>query len=167
MTPDDEPPYTIPSRIAEAREAGWRVVFTNGCFDLLHPGHVSYLRAARALGDVLVVGLNSDASVKGLKGAGRPVVPEEDRAAVLTALGSVDAVVIFEENTPIRLMRELKPAVYVKGGDYRVEDLPEAEVAAEIGAEVRILPFEPGYSTTALIEKIRSIPCVPNTLPPG
>jgi D-glycero-beta-D-manno-heptose 1-phosphate adenylyltransferase len=133
------------------------VVFTNGCFDLLHPGHVSYLRAARALGDLLVIGLNSDASVRMLKGPSRPIVREKDRAAVLAALKSVDAVVIFAEETPVRLLRELKPAVYVKGGDYRIEDLPEAEVAAEIGAEVRILPFEPGYSTSNLIEKIRNL----------
>ncbi len=134
------------------------MVFTNGCFDLLHPGHVSYLRAARSLGDALVVGLNSDASVGRLKGPLRPIVPEEDRAIMLVALEFVDAVVVFDEDTPERLMRELKPAVYVKGGDYRIEDLPEAEVAAQIGAEVRILPFKPGYSTTALIEKIKRIP---------
>lgn len=132
------------------------MVFTNGCFDLLHPGHVSYLRAARALGDALIIGLNSDISINKLKGPSRPVVPEFDRATVLEALESVDAVVVFDEDTPIRLLREVKPAVYVKGGDYRVEDLPEVEVAAEIGAEVKILPFETGYSTTALIEKIRT-----------
>lgn len=132
------------------------MVFTNGCFDLLHPGHVSYLRAARALGDALIIGLNSDISINKLKGPSRPVVPEFDRATVLEALESVDAVVVFDEDTPIRLLREVKPAVYVKGGDYRVEDLPEAEVAVEIGAEVKILPFETGYSTTALIEKIRT-----------
>lgn len=132
------------------------MVFTNGCFDLLHPGHVSYLRAARALGDALVIGLNSDTSISKLKGPSRPVVPEADRATVLEALESVDAVVIFDEDTPVRLLREVKPAIYVKGGDYRVEDLPEAEVAAEIGAEVKILSFETGYSTTALIEKIRT-----------
>ncbi len=157
MAPDG-PSYAIPSRILEVREAGGRVVFTNGCFDLLHPGHVSYLRAARSLGDALVVGLNSDASVKRLKGPFRPVVSEGDRAAVLGALETVDAVVVFGEDTPVRLLRELKPAVYVKGGDYRIEDLPEAEVAVEIGAEVRILPLEPGYSTTALIERIKKIP---------
>ena len=156
-----EPAYAIPPRIAGIREEGGRVVFTNGCFDLLHPGHVSYLRAARSLGDALVVGLNSDASVRKLKGPSRPVVPEKDRAAVLEALESVDAVVVFGEDTPIRLMRELEPAVYVKGGDYRIEDLPEAEVAAEIGAEVRIIPFEPGYSTSALIEKIKSMSDAP------
>lgn len=157
----DESDYAIPRRIAEIREAGGRVVFTNGCFDLLHPGHVSYLRAARSLGDALVVGLNSDASVRKLKGSSRPVVPEKDRAAVLEALESVDAVVVFGEDTPIRLMRELEPDVYVKGGDYRIEDLPEAKVAAEIGAEVRIIPFEPGYSTSALIEKIKSMSDAP------
>ena len=157
----DEPAYAIPPRIAGIRQAGGRVVFTNGCFDLLHPGHISYLRAARSLGDTLVVGLNSDASVKRLKGMSRPVVPEKDRAAVLEALDSVDAVVIFAEDTPIRLMRELEPAVYVKGGDYRVEDLPEAEVAREFRAEVRIIPFEPGYSTSALIEKIKRMADAP------
>jgi D-glycero-beta-D-manno-heptose 1-phosphate adenylyltransferase len=133
------------------------VVFTNGCFDLLHPGHVSYLWAARSLGDALVVGLNSDASIKKLKGPFRPVVPERDRALVLSALEPVDAVVVFCEDTPVRLMRELRPAVYTKGGDYRIEDLPEAKVAAEIGAEVNLLPFEPGYSTTALIERIKGL----------
>jgi D-beta-D-heptose 7-phosphate kinase/D-beta-D-heptose 1-phosphate adenosyltransferase len=157
LTPD-VPAYAISSRIAGVREAGGRVVFTNGCFDLLHPGHVSYLRTARALGDALVVGLNSDASVSRLKGPSRPIVPEEDRATVLGALESVDAVIVFDEDTPVRLLRELKPTVYVKGGDYRIGDLPEAKLAAEIGAEVKILPFEPGYSTTALIDKIRGMP---------
>lgn len=146
-----------PSQITQLREAGGRVVFTNGCFDLLHPGHISYLRTARSLGDALVVGLNSDTSVRKLKGPSRPVVPEVDRAILLEALESVDAVVIFSEATPVRLIRELKPGVYVKGGDYRIEDLPEAEVAAEIGAEIEILPFETGYSTSALIERIKSL----------
>jgi rfaE bifunctional protein nucleotidyltransferase chain/domain len=157
----DEPAYAIPPQIARILEAGGHVVFTNGCFDLLHPGHISYLLAARSLGDALVVGLNSDASVRRLKGPTRPIVPEGDRAAVLEALKSVDAVVVFGEDTPIRLMRELEPTVYVKGGDYRIEDLPEAEVAREFGAEVRIIPFEPGYSTSALIEKIKSMPNAP------
>lgn len=151
------PASVIPAEIADVREAGGRVVFTNGCFDLLHPGHVSYLRAARSLGDALVVGLNSDASIKKLKGPSRPVVPEGDRALVLSALEPVDAVVVFGEDTPVRLMRELRPAVYAKGGDYRIEDLPEAKVAAEIGAEVNLLPYEPGYSTTSLIERIKGL----------
>ena len=155
MTPMRE----IPDGLRSLRESGGRVVFTNGCFDLLHPGHVAYLEVARSLGDALVVGLNSDASVRGLgKGPGRPIVAEGDRAAVLGALRAVDAVVIFDERTPVRLMREVRPAVYVKGGDYSIEDLPEAEVAEEIGAEVRIIPFEPGYSTSALVEKIRKAP---------
>ena len=155
MTPTRE----IPDGLRSLRESGGRVVFTNGCFDLLHPGHVAYLEAARSLGDALVVGLNSDASVRGLgKGPDRPIVAEGDRAAVLGALRAVDAVVIFDERTPVRLMREVRPAVYVKGGDYSIEDLPEAEVAEEIGAEVRIIPFEPGYSTSALVEKIRKTP---------
>ena len=156
MLPDD-PAYAIPPRISEIREAGGRVVFSNGCFDLLHPGHVSYLRAARSLGDALVVGLNSDASVRRLKGPPRPVVPEKDRATMLAALESVDAVILFGEDTPVRLLRDLKPAVYVKGGDYRIEDLPEAKVAADIETEIRIIPFEPGYSTSALIERIKSL----------
>ena len=152
----------LPDALKSLRESGARLVFTNGCFDLLHPGHVSYLEAARSLGDALVVGLNSDASVRGLgKGPDRPLVPEADRAAVLGALRAVDSVVIFDERTPVRLMREVRPAVYVKGGDYRIEDLPEAEVAAEIGAEVRIIPFEPGYSTSALVERIRRAPYAP------
>ena len=157
-----EPAYAIPLQVAKIREAGGRVVFTNGCFDILHPGHVSYLRAARSLGDALVVGLNSDASVRRLKGPSRPVVPEKDRAIMLEALESVAAVVLFGEDTPVRLMRELEPAVYVKGGDYRVEDLPEAKVAVEIGAEAKILPFEEGYSTSALIEKIKSMANAPH-----
>ena len=147
----------VSGRLRAVRESGGRIVFTNGCFDLLHPGHVAYLEAARSLGDALVVGLNSDESVRGLgKGSDRPIVPEADRAAVLGALRAVDAVVIFDERTPVRLMREVRPAVYVKGGDYRIEDLPEAGVADEIGAEVRIIPFEPGYSTSALVERIRT-----------
>ena len=152
----------VPDALKALRESGARLVFTNGCFDLLHPGHVSYLEAARSLGDALVVGLNSDRSVRGLgKGPDRPLVPEADRAAVLGALRAVGAVVIFDERTPVRLMREVRPAVYVKGGDYRIEDLPEAEVAAEIGAEVKIIPFEPGYSTSTLVERIRKAPHTP------
>lgn len=146
----------VPDGLRALRESGGRVVFTNGCFDLLHPGHVAYLEEARSLGDALVVGLNSDESVRGLgKGPDRPIVAERDRAAVLAALRAVDAVVVFDERTPVRLMREVRPAVYVKGGDYRIEDLPEAGVAREIGAEVRIISFKPGYSTSALVERIK------------
>ena len=157
MIPNETAYKKPPSRITQLHEAGGRVVFTNGCFDLLHPGHVSYLSAARSLGDALVIGLNSDASVRKLKGPSRPIISEKDRAVMLEALKPVDAVLLFNEDTPVRLMRELRPAVYVKGGDYCIEDLPEAEVAEEIGAEVKMLPFEIGYSTTALIERIKSI----------
>lgn len=144
--------------ITDVRVAGGRIVFTNGCFDILHPGHVAYLSAARKLGDMLVIGLNSDTSVARLKGPSRPIVPEQDRATVLEALEAVDAVLIFDEDTPVNLMREVRPHVYVKGGDYKVEDLPEAKVARELNAETVILPYEEGYSTTNLIQRIRDLP---------
>lgn len=144
--------------ITDVKVTGGRIVFTNGCFDILHPGHVAYLSAARKLGDMLVIGLNSDTSVARLKGPSRPIVPEQDRAAVLEALEAVDAVLIFDEDTPVNLMREVRPHVYVKGGDYKVEDLPEAKVARELNAETVILPYEEGYSTTNLIQRIRDLP---------
>jgi D-beta-D-heptose 7-phosphate kinase/D-beta-D-heptose 1-phosphate adenosyltransferase len=133
-----------------------RVVFTNGCFDLLHPGHVRYLQAARALGDALVVGVNSDASVRRLdKGADRPLVPERDRCEVLAALEMVDAVCLFGEDTPRELISALQPDVLVKGGDWKVADIVGADVVRARGGRVRSLRFAPGYSTTALVEKIR------------
>jgi rfaE bifunctional protein nucleotidyltransferase chain/domain len=131
-----------------------RVVFTNGCFDLIHPGHVRYLRAARARGDVLVVGVNSDASVRRLKGAERPLVPERARAEVLAALEMVDAVTIFDEDTPLELIRALEPDVLVKGGDWKVRDIVGADVVQARGGVVRSLRFAPGFSTTALVESI-------------
>lgn len=134
-----------------------KLVFTNGVFDILHVGHVRYLAEARALGDLLVVGLNSDASVQLLgKGPGRPINPTEDRAEVLLALRSVDGVVPFDDATPERLIRALRPEIHVKGGDYRIEDLPEAAAVHEYGGEVRILPFVEGRSTTAIIERMGS-----------
>lgn len=166
MLPDD-PAYAIPPRISEIREAGGRVVFTNGCFDLLHPGHVFYLRVARSLGDALVVGLNSDASVRRLKGPSRPVVPEKDRATMLVALESVDAVILFGEDTPVRLLRELKPAVYVKGGDYAAvpgdpgKPLPEAAIVRAYGGAVHVLPFTPDRSTSGIVERIVARYCPP------
>jgi D-beta-D-heptose 7-phosphate kinase/D-beta-D-heptose 1-phosphate adenosyltransferase len=133
-----------------------KVVFTNGCFDLVHPGHVRYLRAARALGDALVVGLNSDASVRRLgKGSDRPLVPEEARSEVMAALEMVDAVCIFDEDTPYELISALQPDVLVKGGDWKVDDIVGADVVRRHGGRVRSLPFAPGYSTTSLVEKIR------------
>ena len=136
------------------RARGGTVVATGGCFDLLHPGHVATLRAARALGDCLVVCLNSDDSVRRLKGPGRPVVPQGDRAAVLEALEAVDRVVVFDEDTPTRVLRHLQPDVWVKGGDYAVADLPEAEALAEWGGRAVVLPFVEGRSTTRLIEEV-------------
>jgi rfaE bifunctional protein nucleotidyltransferase chain/domain len=127
-------------------------VATGGCFDLLHPGHVHTLQAARALGDCLVVCLNADASVRRLKGPGRPVVEQDDRAAVLAALGCVDAVEIFDEDTPVEVLRGLRPDLWVKGGDYAVAELPEAAVLAEWGGRAVVLPYVEGRSTTRLIE---------------
>ena len=132
-----------------------RVVFTNGCFDLLHPGHVEHLAQARALGDVLVVGLNSDASVGRLKGAGRPLLAEADRAAALAALGSVDAVTVFDEDTPLELINALLPDVLVKGGDYDLDGIVGRKTVEEAGGEVRVLPFVEGYSTTGILDGSR------------
>ena len=143
-------------RCAAWRDTGLRVVLTNGCFDLLHAGHVSYLRAARAIGDRLVVALDEDAGVRRLKGPGRPLNPLADRAAVLAALRSVDLVTHFPGPTAVAVVEALRPAVYVKGGDYDDEarQPPEAATARRIGAEVRYLPFLPGRSTTGLFERI-------------
>ncbi len=135
------------------RQRGERVVFTNGCFDILHTGHVTYLEKARALGDHLIIGLNSDNSVKKLKGETRPLVCELDRARVLSALGCVDAVVLFAEDTPEELLSAVKPDVLVKGGDYAVDEVAGRQYAGE----VKIIDFEEGYSTTGVIEKIRKL----------
>ena len=131
-----------------------KVVFTNGCFDLLHRGHVEYLAQARALGDVLVVGLNTDASVRRWKGAGRPWVAEADRAAVLGALRSVDAVTLFDEDTPLELISALLPDVLVKGGDYDLDGIVGREAVEAAGGIVRVLPFLEGYSTTGILERL-------------
>jgi len=131
------------------------VVFTNGCFDVLHPGHVEDLAQAKALGDVLVVGLNSDSSVQRLKGAGRPLVAEADRAAMLAALRSVDAVTLFDEDTPLELISTLLPDVLVKGGDYDLDGIVGREVVEEAGGEVRVLPFVEGYSTTGVLDRLK------------
>ena len=131
------------------------VVFTNGCFDILHAGHVRYLDEARQQGDVLIVGLNSDASVRTLKGEGRPVNPEGDRAEVLCGLRSVDHVVVFAEATASELVRQLTPDVYVKGGDYSVEQLPEAAVAAAYGGRTVLVSLVPGRSTTNVIRRLQ------------
>jgi rfaE bifunctional protein nucleotidyltransferase chain/domain len=136
------------------RAEGKTVVLTNGHFDILHVGHVDCLQRAKTLGDVLIVGLNSDASTRLLKGEKRPIVPQEERAQLLAALQCVDYVIIFEERTAERLLAALRPEVYVKGGDWAVEDLPEAKVVAEYGIGVEILPQVPSRSTTDIIETI-------------
>jgi D-beta-D-heptose 7-phosphate kinase/D-beta-D-heptose 1-phosphate adenosyltransferase len=141
----------------DRKDAGQKVVFSNGCFDLLHPGHVRYLEEARALGDALIVGVNTDASVKRLgKGFGRPLTPEADRARVLAALACVDRVVLFAEDTPLNLITRLAPDILVKGGDYQLHEIVGREAVLARGGRVVALPFVPGYSTTALIERLRS-----------
>ncbi|HKP03495.1 MAG TPA: D-glycero-beta-D-manno-heptose 1-phosphate adenylyltransferase [Chthoniobacterales bacterium] len=138
------------------RANGRKLVFTNGCFDLLHTGHVRYLQAARALGDALAVAINGDESVRALKGDGRPLNSAADRAEVVAALACVDHVTIFAETRATHLLAKVRPSIYVKGGDYTRETLDADERAAleRAGAEIRILPFEKGYSTSSLLEKI-------------
>lgn len=149
----------------ECRAAGQRIILTNGVFDLIHIGHVTYLQHARALGDLLIVGVNSDASTRAIKGPTRPLVPENERAALLAALRCVDYVTIFEEATAEALIDALRPDVYVKGGDYAVPNgegstavgkaLPEADRVRHYGGEVRLLPYLSGHSTSELLAKIR------------
>ena len=148
------PNERIAAFAAALREGEARVVFTNGCFDILHAGHVRYLAAARALGDVLILGLNSDASVRRLKGETRPVNSEADRAEVVGALASVDYVVIFGEDTAEELIAKVQPAVYAKGGDYTLETLPEARIVESYGGEVAFIPLVAGKSTTGMIAKM-------------
>lgn len=142
---------------AAARRRGRRLVATNGCFDLVHAGHVQYLTRARRCGDLLVVGLNSDRSVRQLKGPGRPLVPARERAALLAALRVVDAVVVFPQKRATRFLQAVQPAVYVKGGDYRPESLDPGERAVldRLRTRIRILPFVRGRSTTALLAKLK------------
>ena len=138
------------------RSKGKRVVFTNGCFDILHVGHVDYLSGAKRLGDILVVGLNSDSSVKKIKGKGRPVNSERDRAKVLSSLSAVDYICIFKESTPERLIKELKPSILAKGGDWKIGNIVGGNFVKSIGGKVKRIPFVKGYSTTALIRKIEN-----------
>lgn len=143
--------------VRKAQAAGQRVVFTNGCFDLLHRGHIRYLEQARSLGDLLVVALNSDASVRRLKGKIRPVVPEAERAEVLAALAAVDLVMIFDELDPARVIRAVRPDVLVKGGDWPVDRIVGADFVQSAGGTVRSLPYVEGMSTSALIRRITEI----------
>ena len=143
--------------VLELQAQDLKVVFTNGCFDLLHVGHVAYLEEARSLGDALVVAVNTDASVRRLgKGGLRPVNPEADRARVLAALAAVDRVALFDEDTPLTLLTELQPDVLVKGGDYQMSEVVGREVVLARGGRVLILPFRAGYSTSLLVERIRA-----------
>ena len=144
----------IGRRVEFYRRRGRRIVFTNGCFDILHSGHITYLERAKSLGDVLIVGLNSDASVRRLKGEGRPINRLEDRAAVLAALSSVDHIVPFDDDTPEALIRAIRPHAFAKGGDYSRDTLPEAELVESLGGEVQILPLVEDRSTTRVIEQV-------------
>jgi rfaE bifunctional protein nucleotidyltransferase chain/domain len=147
----------LAQRARELSAGGKKLVATNGCFDLLHVGHVRYLQAARGLGDVLAVGLNGDGSVRELKGTGRPINSEGDRAEVLAALECVDFITIFPEMRATEFILAAQPAIYAKGGDYTSETLNAEERAAlqEVGAQIRIIPFEKGYSTSLLLKQLR------------
>lgn len=141
-------------QINSIRKLKRKIVFTNGCFDILHPGHITYLREAKALGDVLIIGLNSDASVKRLKGESRPILNQNERATLMIALEMVDFVIIFDEDTPIQTIETIKPDIHVKGGDYDAKTLPEYPIVKAYGGEVRILSFVAGQSTSGVIERI-------------
>jgi D-glycero-beta-D-manno-heptose 1-phosphate adenylyltransferase len=140
---------------AKLKRAGKRLVFTNGCFDLLHPGHIRLLERSRSLGDVLIVAINSDASVRGNKGANRPIIPEAERAEVLAALQAVDYVTIFDEPTPREIVAALMPDILVKGSDWGPNEIVGREEVEAAGGQVVSMALEPGYSTTGLIERIR------------
>jgi rfaE bifunctional protein nucleotidyltransferase chain/domain len=142
--------------IQKEREKGKKIVFTNGCFDIIHAGHVDYLEKAKSLGDFLVVGLNSDESVKRLKGPTRPVNPLEQRKKVLQALKPVDLVIVFEEDTPERLIKEIKPDVLVKGGDWKIENIVGADFVMSYGGKVYTIDFVYDTSTTKIIEKVKN-----------
>jgi len=145
----------ISSIVKNAKASAKTIVATNGCFDILHIGHLSYLSESKALGDILVVGVNSDASVRQLKGSGRPINSEQDRAELLAALKPVDYVVIFEELDASNFLREVKPDVYTKGGDYHPTELPEYSTTQEIGAKIEIINLVEGKSTSALVDRIK------------
>ncbi len=134
---------------------GKTIVFTNGCFDILHVGHVRYLKAARDLGDCLILGLNSDQSVRNLKGPTRPINNQDDRAEVLSALSAVDYIVIFEESTAENLISQIKPSIYVKGGDYNIKDLPESTIVSHHGGQTILIPEVIGKSSSNIIKKIK------------
>ena len=146
----------IKNLIEQLKKENKKIVFTNGCFDILHIGHVRYLKASAQYGDILVIGLNSDSSVKRLKGETRPINNESDRAELLSELGFVDYVVVFEEDTPINLLDEIKPHIYTKGADYTTETLPEAKTVLSYGGKIEFITLVEGKSTTNVIKKIEN-----------
>lgn len=139
------------------KDRGKRIVFTNGCFDLIHIGHIRYLKKASKLGDILVLGLNTDSSVRKLKGENRPITPENDRAEILAALEMIDYVILFNEETPLKLISELKPDILVKGADYQGKKVVGKEIVEENGGRIELIQFEEGKSTSNLIDKIRNL----------
>lgn len=147
-------PDELAQRVAERQKRGERVVFTNGVFDLLHVGHLRYLTEARALGDALLIAVNTDSSVKSFKGDLRPIVPQDERLEMLDGLRAVDYVTLFDTRTPVPLIERVRPAVYVKGGDYTEDQLPEADVVRGYGGEVKILSLVQGRSSTNIIAKV-------------
>jgi D-beta-D-heptose 7-phosphate kinase/D-beta-D-heptose 1-phosphate adenosyltransferase len=149
--------FFLAARVASYKKKGMKIVFTNGCFDILHRGHISYLNMAKRQGDILIIGINSDNSVRGLKGPNRPVNSLEDRSQILAALSSVDHIVPFDGSTPVDLIRVIQPDVFVKGGDYTRETLPEASLVEELGGTVRILPYLEDRSTSGMIERINRL----------
>lgn len=154
--------HTVVSKEAGKRlsqslhKRGQKLVFSNGVFDILHIGHVKYLKEAKSLGDVLIVGVNSDRSASFHKGPSRPFINQDERAGIISSLYCVDYAIIFDEDTPIKLIQELKPDIYVKGGDYKAEDLPEFEIVRSYGGKIHILSYTYGKSTTKIIKQIKS-----------
>lgn len=146
-----------PSILQRWKDEGLKIVFTNGCFDILHIGHLSYLIKASTLGDKLVIGLNSDASVRRLKGENRPINPEESRALMLAAMSFVDAIIVFQEDTPLQLIQQVLPNVLVKGGDYTKDNIVGAKEVEALGGDVVVIDFLNGYSSTSIISKINTI----------
>ena len=157
MNPKIKTAKQLAAFLAAARKRSRKIVFTNGCFDVLHFGHVDYLRKARKCGDILVIGLNTDSSVRALKGAGRPVNRESDRAEMLSELTCVDAVTLFGDETPYRLIKRVRPDVLVKGADYTKEKIVGADFVESYGGKIRRIPFVKGRSTSATLEKLRKL----------
>lgn len=148
------PAEGLQEKVQELKRKGLKIVFTNGCFDILHPGHIGYLRKARQLGDVLVVGVNSDRSVREIKGEQRPILSQEERCEILSGLESVSFVTVFDESTPRQLIQTILPDILVKGGDWGIDEIVGREEVEAAGGQVLAIPFEPGQSTTGIIDRI-------------